>query len=351
MLEKMMSNSRQKKVSVIIPCYNVEHYIDRCVNSLVNQTIGIENLELIFVDDASTDGTLEKLKQWEEKYPEQIMLIPCSKNRKQGAARNVGMQYVTGKYIGFVDADDYVSLEMYERLYVIAEEQQCDVVNCLFVRVDEEGKALLEVTEAERADERIEITSVEQRKELIRTGLPGGVVSKIYRRDFLEARQMYFPEEITYEDNYWGAFLLLEINSYYIINEPFYYYVLNEKSTVMQQDSFHHLDRLVIELMKVEEYRRRGVFECYHDEIEIQFLVLYFINTVQILFTRFHEIPYEIIYTMQDYVKELFPHYQKNPYLEELPQVQKKLLKMVEIPLNRERIDILANAFRKALEK
>ena len=69
-----------KKVSIIIPCYNAERYIDRCVLSLVNQTIGIDNLELIFVNDASTDHTYEKLCEWEVKYSESIMVINCDEN-------------------------------------------------------------------------------------------------------------------------------------------------------------------------------------------------------------------------------------------------------------------------------
>jgi glycosyltransferase involved in cell wall biosynthesis len=346
-----MRESSQKKISVIVPCYNVEKYIDRCVESLVNQTIGLEQMELIFVDDASADGTLDKLRQWEEKYPEQIMLIPCSQNRRQGAARNIGMQHASGEYIGFVDSDDYVSAEMYEKLYEAAQEQQCDVVACLFVREDNEGNILMDATPSKKAGRKIEIHGNEERREMFHSGLPGGVWSKIYRRELLLENNLYFPEEITYEDNYWGAFLKQELESYYIINEPFYHYVVNEHSTIMQTDSYHHLDRLVIELMKVEEYKRRDIFELYHDEIEIDFLKMYFINTIRILFVRFHRIPYDIIYTMQENVKTLFPRYQENPYLEQLPQLQRELLKMVEVPLDKEKIDILANAYRKVLSE
>ena len=79
-----------KKVSVIIPCYNVESYIDRCFNSLVNQTIGMEHLELIFINDESTDCTMEKLLQYEQQYPENIILINFETNQRQGTARNTG---------------------------------------------------------------------------------------------------------------------------------------------------------------------------------------------------------------------------------------------------------------------
>ena len=250
-----------KKISVIIPCYNVEKEIDRCIQSLVDQTILLSQMELIFVDDASEDATMEKLSKWEEQYPESILVIHCEENGKQGTARNIGMQYATGEYIGFVDSDDYVEPEMYQEMCRIADQEQVDVVGCLYVREEENGSVVMDAQEREDAGRSIRIKSEEDRKRLMTVGL----------------------------------------------------------------------------------------LEKYHDEIEMGFLQLYFINTIRILFVRFREIPYDIIYTMQDNVKELFPDYQKNPYLEKLPQLQRELLKMVEIPLDKEKIDILAQGYRKVL--
>lgn len=121
-------------ISVIIPCYNVENYIDRCVKSLINQSIGVENLELIFVNDASTDGTLTKLQNWEQTYPENIMVITYEENLRQGGARNVGLQYATGEYIGFVDSDDWIEPDMYELLYSIAKQKDFDQVCGKYMR-------------------------------------------------------------------------------------------------------------------------------------------------------------------------------------------------------------------------
>lgn len=339
----------KKKVSIIIPCYNVEKYIDRCVRSLANQTIGIENLELIFVNDASTDSTLECLAKWEKQYPESIMVIDCKENHKQGAARNIGLQYAGADYIGFVDSDDYVSGDMYEKLYEKAEEYHCDVVTGLFVREENDGTIVMDAKPKENGDKLVRIDTVEDRKRFFQEGLTGGVWSKIYKKSLILDNEIYFPEDILYEDNYWGAILNYYLSSYYIVNEVCYHYMVNEESTIMKKDATHHLDRLVIELMKVEEYKRRGVFEAFHDEIEFSFLKLYFINTIRILFVRFSEIPYDIIYTMQRDVKEIFPDHEKNPYLYKLPQLQSELLKIVAVPLDEEKIDILAGAYRKVL--
>ena len=118
-----------KKISIIIPCYNVEKYIDRCIRSLVKQTIGIEQLELICVDDASTDGTVEKLKRWEKRFPASILLILCEQNGKQGTARNIGFSHANADYIGYVDADDWVEDSMFEKLYDAALENDTDIDN------------------------------------------------------------------------------------------------------------------------------------------------------------------------------------------------------------------------------
>lgn len=110
-----------KKVSVIIPCFNATKYLPKCFMSLVQQTIGIDQIELIFVDDASTDedATWNMLQEFERAYPESIKILKLEENMRQGGARNVALQYATGEYIAFVDADDFVSenflLETYEK--------------------------------------------------------------------------------------------------------------------------------------------------------------------------------------------------------------------------------------------
>lgn len=338
-----------KCISIIVPCYNVGKYIDRCVESLVNQTIGIENLELIFVNDASTDDTLDHLTVWEEKYPESILVVDCEENHKQGAARNTGLLYASAPYIGYVDSDDWVEAAMYEKMYEKVEQFGPDAVCVLSTRDEQDGTVRMRSNEKKNGDKFVEIKDEAARRKFFGEGLTGGVWSGIYRKDLLLEENIMFPEDLRYEDNYWSAILNLVIRSYYIINEHLYHYMINEASTIMEKDSMHHLDRLVTELMKIEEYKRRGVFDLYHDEIEFSFLRMYFINTIRILFVRFTKIPYDIIYTMQDNVKELFPDYEKNPKLNKLPQLQRELLKIASVPLDEEKINILAQAYRKVL--
>lgn len=95
-------------ISVIIPCYNTAQYLPQCMLSLEMQTLGFENLQCIFVDDASTDNgsTWECIKQFERKHPQEVVAIHLDENLSQGGAKNVGIGYAKADYIGFVDSDD-----------------------------------------------------------------------------------------------------------------------------------------------------------------------------------------------------------------------------------------------------
>ncbi len=106
------------KVSVIVPVYNSEKYLKDCLDSLVKQTL--EDMEIIAIDDASTDKSLEILKDYKSKYPNKIRVYANTKNLGQGATRNKGIELATGEYIGFLDSDDYVNFNMYAKMYEMA---------------------------------------------------------------------------------------------------------------------------------------------------------------------------------------------------------------------------------------
>ena len=119
-----------KKVSVIIPCHNAAKWLPQCFLSLVQQSIGIDGLELIFVDDASDDegATWALLEEFERAYPESIMIIHLEENLRQGGARNVALGYATGEYLAFVDADDFVEKDFLEKGYRRAMASDADIV-------------------------------------------------------------------------------------------------------------------------------------------------------------------------------------------------------------------------------
>lgn len=117
----------QPKVSVIIPCYGVEKYLDRCMDSIVNQTL--KDIEIILVDDVSPDKVPQMCDEWAAR-DSRIKVIHKTKNEGLGYARNTGLEIATGEYVAFVDSDDFVSLEMYEKLYNKVKLHDYDVVFC-----------------------------------------------------------------------------------------------------------------------------------------------------------------------------------------------------------------------------
>lgn len=126
---------KEPKVSVIVPVYNVAPYLSQCLDSLVNQTY--RNLEIIVVDDGSTDESGDICEQWKER-DNRIKLIHKA-NAGLGEARNTGLEHVTGEYVGFVDSDDYVDRTMYEKMVEAALKHDADVVQCNYNRFFNDG--------------------------------------------------------------------------------------------------------------------------------------------------------------------------------------------------------------------
>ena len=124
------------KVSIIIPVFNAEKYLEKCLDSLVNQTL--EDIEIICIDDGSTDNSLEILKTYEQK--DKRIKVLQQTNKKQGAARNYGIREAIGEYIGFVDSDDWAELDMFEKLYNKAISTDSDITMCKVIDYNENTK-------------------------------------------------------------------------------------------------------------------------------------------------------------------------------------------------------------------
>ncbi len=123
---------KEMKVSIIVPVYNTEKYVAKTLDSLVNQTL--DSYEIIVVNDGSTDNSQEIIKEYTKKYPNLIQAY-YKENGGLGSARNYGLQYAKGEYVGFVDSDDWVDEKMYQAMYQKAVEEKCDIVLCDFTSI------------------------------------------------------------------------------------------------------------------------------------------------------------------------------------------------------------------------
>lgn len=347
---------RDVYVSIVVPCYNVRDYIDRCLESLVYQTIGIEHLQIIVVDDVSTDGTMEKLLEWKERFPKEIVVVSYKENLRQGGARNVGIQCADAEYIGFVDSDDWVEFDMYERLFEKTRDKKYDIVKGKFMRESFIGKN--GVVNNNQRDVYYEFENrngwyVGDTPDVGNNGEFGSVNTAIYRKDIIFDNNVWFPEHMAYEDNYWGAILSLYTRDMYIVDRIIYHYFINVNSTIMTKNSAHHLDRLNAEVLKVEEFKKRGAFEALYEELEGEFIELFYANTIHTIFTKFDsmEIMPKVYRFMKDRIYDYFPNFMKNPRIKKFGPVKQKMISILEIPgyLDEEDFEKIRTAYLEVL--
>ncbi len=175
-----------KKVSVIVPVYNGENQFRGCIGNLVHQTL--EDVEIIFVDDCSTDNSLQILYECQRQYPDKVRVIASPDNRRAGGARNLGLDVATGEYVGFVDCDDIPDVKMFEKLYQTAKDGDYDIVEggCIY---ESKGEIVV-FTE----DKNCGVLDAKKRSSLIMRG--GYLWNKIFRRELIEKAHLRFRERV-----------------------------------------------------------------------------------------------------------------------------------------------------------
>lgn len=203
------------KVSVIVPVYNAEKYLKRCVDSLLAQTYS--NIEIVLINDGSKDNSDLICKSYEESYPDKIVFVNQN-NSGAASARNNGMKNATGDYIGFVDADDYVKEDMFEALLSTAVDNDCDMVNCGHFEVAEDGKVLRECTDTHgfTPNELVPRDDLLNRlKEIHKDNLLWFTWRNLYKTEFLNKYNITYCEEYVCKNILQNLFILLFIKIYY----------------------------------------------------------------------------------------------------------------------------------------
>lgn len=335
-----------KLVSVILPCYNVEKYLARCFESLIEQTIGLEQIEIIFVNDASTDGTLELLLSYEKEYPENVLVINFEENRRQGAARNVALSYATGKYISFVDSDDFIEKSMYEKMIAAIEENDCDFVQCRYDFVGEAVERMVSKPFSRGCFRDLNDT-LERRAFMDQHMALVAVWDKLYKREFLLENEIFCIEGIRCEDIFFSHLVFTYANSACCINDILYHYCENPKSTMSEIHREFQPDKMQVSVAFLSECLDRGIYEKRRDEIDWMFLKNYYIYMLWEVFHRFPEKSFEIYSEAKANILDWIPGYQTSPYRSmpgyEFENLMLKLLDMNldEAGLERVRLDMI----------
>ncbi len=320
----------QKKISIIIPVYNGVSVIDRCMKSVLNQTIGLEQMEILLVDDCSTDDTFTLLKKYEQTYPDIVKVLQTPKNLRVGGARNLGIQNATGTYLGFVDADDWIEPFMYEHMIEKAVTYDCDVVNCRSFR-DAEYYMANEVIRTEKEDMGIVITNDKERSDFIVSNVIGTCLAfHIYKRGMIMDHHILSPEGLAYEDNVFDPMVYLYANRVYLLEERLYHYYINPNSIVLSLDKPYHMDFFKVGEIRYNEYIKRDAFKLYNEAVSFDYLMGFYVAGLKILSLRFSAPQIKAFKQLRAETLSRLDDIQNNPYIpaytSELQKIQIAML-------------------------
>lgn len=243
-------NNTNVKVSIIVPIYNVENYLEKCLDSLTGQSLN--DIEILAVNDGSTDGSLKILENYASKDSRIVVLD--KENGGLSDARNYAFPYIHGEYVGFIDSDDYVDPKMYEVMYNRAIETSSDIVECNLHHTFDD----YEDTEIGR--------HIHDKKELIMNGR-SVVWNKIYKTSWLLETGVRFPKGLIYEDVNFYCKIVPFLNKIDYVEEPFVHYVqrgtsINNFQTLKTMQIFDILDDIH------KFYEEKGFMDEYGEALE-----------------------------------------------------------------------------------
>lgn len=238
----------EPKVSVIVPVYNAEKYLRQCLDSIVNQTLG--DIEIICVDDGSTDGSLSILKEYAEK-DERIFILQ-QPNLRAGVARNNGLKIAKGKYLSFLDSDDFFELDMLEKMYNKIEEDKSDIVICSWNSYDERRHRIIKKFVI---NEKYVAISPFRPIDVIDTLFDickPNAWTKLFNRDFFVKNGLHFEDCICCNDLTCVCTALSIANKISVMEDMFIHYRICHSNS-LTSDRRNHLDAVIYAINKLEE--------------------------------------------------------------------------------------------------
>ena len=304
------------QISIIIPVYNAEKYLGRCVDSVI-KALEKTHGEILLVDNGSKDSSVEIIQKYRKKYPGVIRALQCLKPGA-GTARNYGVKEARGNFIWFVDADDKIAETAVSKLLTEAEQKKADLVMLGMKRIYKNGHT--DYLSAVKPDEDNYISR------FIRYGM--GPVQVLIRRKWWNQYAFKFKEGIIQEDMEMMSALILYTDKYSAVDEPLYFYYQNEDS-VLHKTSWdpHAFDIFPALEGLYERFEKVGAEKTYHDELEWFFIWNLLIDSAKD-FAKFPE-GKPGFSRSREMLKKYFPKWRKNRFLR-----QKSLKLRIRVRLN-----------------
>lgn len=222
------------KVSVIVPVYNVENYLRKCLDSLVNQTL--QNLEIIIVNDGSKDNSQEIIEEYQAKFPQKVKSL-IKENGGLSDARNFGLNHATGDYIGFVDSDDFVTPNMFEDMFFLAQKHHAEIVICNLQKVDEVGNITQKIPQIPNMPEKIVLKDHLS----VFSDIGCFACNKLFKKELFETKR--FKKGVHYEDIQLIPQLILE-SKIIAQTQEYHYQYFERTDSISKAHNLRGLDML-----------------------------------------------------------------------------------------------------------
>ncbi|EJL70876.1 glycosyltransferase family 2 protein [Chryseobacterium populi] len=230
------------KVSIIVPVYNVENYLAKCLDSLVNQSLG--HIEILVVNDGSKDNSEQIIRKYVQQYPDKIHAF-IKENGGLSDARNFGIDHATGDYIGFVDSDDYITETMFEEMLNLAVKYHAEMVICNIQKVDEHGNVTQKLTQIPNMPEKIDLDTHFS----VFSDLSYFACNKLFKKELFHQKR--FKKGAHFEDIQLIPQLLLECKTI-AQTQNFHYQYLERKDSITKTHTEKGLD--ILNAVKDVEY-------------------------------------------------------------------------------------------------
>ena len=288
------------KVSIIVPFYNVEKYIEKCLTSLVNQTL--EEIEIILVNDGSKDNSIKVAKDFEQKYPAKIRYYE-KPNGGLGDARNFGIKFAKGEYIAFLDSDDYVEPTMYEEMYEMAIKEKSDMVECDF---------WWEYPNKKKEDIGVEYKN--QNDMLLKARVVAW--NKLIKKEIYEKHpEARFAVGLRYEDVEGFYKILPYINKVSFVRKPFIHYVQRNNSISNTQNK-KNVEMFIVLDNVLNYYKEKNIYEKFEKELEYTYTRYLLCSSLKRI-SKIHEkqIRKDLLEKTWNELNTKFPDWKKNKIL------------------------------------
>lgn len=310
------------KVSIVVPVYNVEKYLEQCLESLVKQTY--HNIEIVIVNDGATDNSQQIINRYCQNYPE-ICFGYMKTNGGLSSARNYGIQRSTGEFITFVDSDDYITENGIELLINKVYETGAEVVVCDSLRFFPSGKNEIDL---QMQDEHLHGKSIKEKPEII-VQCSASVCNKLFKRNWFD--EIKFPEGRIYEDIAVTYNLMACANKIEYVNSAIYYYRQQREGSITDSELSEEAFDIFFSCNEfVEYYRKHNLLEACFAEVEYSCIARFYCRVFESERSSEHALRWKYIKTMFQTLNQQFPNWRKNKYfLEKKIRIDSHILELI----------------------